>query len=187
MSVIVYCLLFIVISAKSTNFTTNTRYHVESSVDEPLWLQQQVLFSWSLEVLMSSSFRRTSASFWKRAIWRLLGDYVPVTQTRGCRGREAGAGGGGVLTKHASCGSSRQLPGPGPGVYICLEVSAFILGNGSGLARVASTTVRTRGDLVPFTLQLLTEVTASGPHSHNSLLITNVPVYSVYHIVSIIR
>ena len=26
------CLLFIVISAKSTNFTTNTRYHVESSV-----------------------------------------------------------------------------------------------------------------------------------------------------------
>ena len=127
--------------------------------------------------------------FGKRAISRLLGDYVPVTQTRGCRGRGAGAGGGGVLTKHASCGSSRQLPGPGPGVYICLEVSAFILGNGSGLARVASTTVRTRGDLVPFTLQLFTEVTASGPHSHNSLLITNVPVYvySVYHIVSIIR
>ena len=49
--------LFIVISAKSTNFTTNTRYHVESSVDEPLRLQQQVLFSWSLEVLMSSSSR----------------------------------------------------------------------------------------------------------------------------------
>ena len=95
--------------------------------------------------------------FGKRAISRLLGDNVPVTQTRGCRGRGAGAGGGGVLTKHASCGSSRQLPGPGPAVYICLEVSAFILGNGSGLARVASTTVRTRGDLVPFTLQLLTE------------------------------
>ena len=105
---------------------------------------------------------------WKRAISRLLGDNVPVTQTRGCRGRGAGAGGGGVLTKHASCGSSRQLPGPGPAVYICLEVSAFILGNGSGLARVASTTVRTRGDLLSFTLQLLTEVTASGPH--NSLL-----------------
>ena len=41
------CLLFIVISAKSTNFTTNTtRYHVESSVDEPHRLQQQVLISW---------------------------------------------------------------------------------------------------------------------------------------------
>ena len=39
------CILFIVISAKSTNFTTNTRYHVESSVDEPPWLQQQVLMS----------------------------------------------------------------------------------------------------------------------------------------------
>ena len=121
---------------------------------------------------MSSSSRRTSA------ISRLLGDYVPVTQTRGCRGRGAGAGGGGVLTKHASCGSSRQLPGPGPAVYICLEVSAFILGNGSGLARVASTTVRTRSDLVPFTLQLFTEVTASGPHSHDSLL-TSLPYFGV--------
>ena len=37
------CLLFIVISAKSTDFTTNTKYHVESSVDEPHRLQQQVL------------------------------------------------------------------------------------------------------------------------------------------------
>ena len=35
--------IVIVISAKSTNFTTNTRYHVESSVDEPHRLQQQVL------------------------------------------------------------------------------------------------------------------------------------------------
>ena len=37
------CILYIVISANSTNFTTNTRYHVESSVDEPHRLQQQVL------------------------------------------------------------------------------------------------------------------------------------------------
>ena len=50
-------------------------------------------------------------------------------------------------------------------VYICLEVSAFILSNGSGLARVASRTVRPRGDLVPFTLhiQLYIGVTAN-PH-----------------------
>ena len=58
-TVYINCLLFIVISAKSTNFTTNTRYHVESSVDEPHRLQQRVLVlvSWSLGVLMSSSSR----------------------------------------------------------------------------------------------------------------------------------
>ena len=56
---VLYCLLFIVISANSTNFTTNTRYHVESSVDEPHRLQQQVLVlvSLGLGVLMSSSSR----------------------------------------------------------------------------------------------------------------------------------
>ena len=35
--------IVIVISAKSTNFTTNTRYHVDPSVDEPHRLQQRVL------------------------------------------------------------------------------------------------------------------------------------------------
>ena len=35
--------IVIVLSAKSTNFTTNTRYHVDPSVDEPHRLQQRVL------------------------------------------------------------------------------------------------------------------------------------------------
>ena len=42
-SFVIVIVIVIVISAKSTNFTTNTRYHVDSSVDEPHRLQQRVL------------------------------------------------------------------------------------------------------------------------------------------------
>ena len=45
-----FILFVIVISAKST-FTTNTRYHVDSSVDEPHRLQQQVLVYLSFGVV----------------------------------------------------------------------------------------------------------------------------------------
>ena len=40
--IVIVIVIVIVISAKSTN-TTNTRYHVDSSVDEPHRLQQRVL------------------------------------------------------------------------------------------------------------------------------------------------
>ena len=56
---LIVIVIVIVISAKSTNFTTNTRYHVDSSVDEPHRLQQRVLVLvyLSFGVLMSFSSR----------------------------------------------------------------------------------------------------------------------------------
>ena len=84
------CILYIVISANSTNFTTNTRYHVESSVDEPHRLQQQVLVlvSLGLGVLMSSMILDFSIldidmdSNSLHRVWPYFGEKIIQDETR---------------------------------------------------------------------------------------------------------
>ena len=72
---ILQIVIVIVISAKSTNFTTNTRYHVDSSVDEPHRLQQQVLVlvSWILQfrLFFNRSWRLQERKV-KRPPWNKL-------------------------------------------------------------------------------------------------------------------
>ena len=53
---------------------------------------------------------------WKRAISRLRGDYVPVTQTRGYKGEEAGEEEYRPNTAAAAAPDSCLLPGPRAGL-----------------------------------------------------------------------
>jgi len=71
------CLLFIVISAKSTNFTTNTRYHVESSVDEPHRLPRtRAIFMGSQSPCCVTALLCLEAGRWPRG-WQLGGRRPP--------------------------------------------------------------------------------------------------------------